>query len=162
MGLLYTRKYQNSGKLLYEPTPYVAESTSVPTTVIQEPLAGKELEKYKANEKAKAEQERVANLTWQDMYKNGKPLPKNHPDRLAFYSTMKKNQPKFVGVTDEYADKLREINEKIENPDIIDRLTELGKAPGRYMANPLRILGDIEHQIYGSTGLYNTVDAKKR
>ena len=45
-------------------------------------------------------------------------------------------QPKFVGVTDEYADKLREVNEKIENPDIIDRLTELGKAPGRYMTNP--------------------------
>jgi hypothetical protein len=141
--ILYVPKYQNSGKLLYEPyasNPYVAESSSAQMPVIQKPLIGKQLENFKAQEKAKAEQKRIASLAFTDIQN----LPKNHPDVIAYWEKMSQNQPKLTKLTAEKAEQLEEYTKNVENPSFTDQLIALGKAPLRYISNPLKILGDLE------------------
>ena len=66
---------------------------------------------------AKAEQERLANLTFNDIQN----LPENHPDVLAYWSKQAKNQPQFIADTrtDAEIKKAEDEISKMDSPDYL-------------------------------------------
>jgi len=71
---------------------------------------------------------------------------------------IRRENPDMVkGISDVEAEKLSERSDRLENPTIGDRLEQLGKAPARYITNPLKILGDIDNAMHGNTQLPSTI-----
>lgn len=71
---------------------------------------------------------------------------------------IRRENPDMVkGISDVEAEKLSERSDRLENPTIGDRLEQLGKAPARYITNPLKILGDIDNAVHGNTQLPSTI-----
>jgi hypothetical protein len=149
---LLIKKFQTGGKAGFDPyaglyTTVKSESSS--TNQIPQNIRNlKEEEDKKANEIIRIKEAKEKEARRIKEIKEKIRLRRENPDMM-------------TGISDAEAKDLAEKSERLENPTIGDRLEQLGKAPARYITNPLRALGDFDYAMHGNTQLPNTVKERE-
>jgi len=156
--LLYN-KYQTGGKINwnYVALPELAKEIQAPYRPVSESThyesndakKAKIEEEYKNRPKVEAAEKRKKSEPLQKEIKKEQQAPEN--PNMSFSSISKKE-----------AEKSKEFNSYLENPDAIARLTDFAKAPARYISSPLSALGDFEKMSYGYTKFPTTDAAQLR
>ena len=151
-GSLLINKYQTGGKGKFDPYAglYATRSERASTTnqVPQNIRNLQEEEDKKANEIIRVKEAKEKEARRKREIEEEIRIRRENPDMM-------------TGISDAEAKKLSEKSERLENPTIGDRLEQLGKAPARYITNPLRALGDFDYAMHGNTQLPNTVKERE-
>jgi phage regulator Rha-like protein len=151
--ILYTKRYQ-SGGLLYNFEPYVAQSSSTDQKPESVRMFDNFEEMKKSEEQRKKEKaERIKKLNEEAEAKR-KQIMKN-------LGQPSDNQATISPLSEQDYVIAKKRTENLDNPTMGDYLVQLGKAPARYITNPLNILGDFDLLGHNDTPLPNTRDERR-